>query len=55
MGSGIAAACAAAGCKTVMLDVSQELADRGKSRMLVGRFPMLDDPSAADFDCNRQF
>ena len=48
MGSGIAAACASAGCKTNLLDISQELADRGKANMLVGRAPMLDDPGAAD-------
>lgn len=48
MGSGIAAACAAAGCKTNLLDVSQELADRGKQNMLMGRAPMLDDPEAAN-------
>ena len=48
MGSGIAAACAAAGFKTNLLDVSQELAERGKNNMLVGRAPMLDDPDAAN-------
>ncbi len=48
MGSGIAAACASAGCKTNLLDVSQELADRGKQNMLMGRAPMLDDPEAAN-------
>ena len=48
MGSGIAAACASAGCETVLLDVSAELAQRGKENMLAGRMPMLDDPSAAD-------
>ena len=48
MGTGIAAACASAGCKTVMLDITEELAQSGKERMLLGRFPMLDDPSAAD-------
>ncbi len=48
MGSGIAAACASAGCKTNLLDISQELADRGKGNMLLGRAPMLDDPGAVD-------
>ena len=48
MGSGIAAACASAGCETVLLDVSAELAQRGKENMLAGRMPMLDDASAAD-------
>lgn len=47
MGSGIAAACASAGCKTNLLDISQELADRGKQNMLLGRAPMLDDPETA--------
>ena len=48
MGTGIAAACAAAGCKTVLLDVSDELAQRGKESMLAGRAPMLDDPDSAN-------
>ena len=48
MGTGIAAACASAGCKTAMLDLTKELADKGKGRMSLGRFPMLDDPGAAD-------
>ena len=48
MGSGIAAACASAGFKTNLLDVSQELAERGKNNMLMGRAPMLDDPDAAN-------
>ncbi len=48
MGAGIAAACAQAGCETVLLDVSDELAQRGKDNMLAGRAPMLDDPKSAD-------
>ncbi len=48
MGSGIAAACASAGCKTNLLDVSEELAQRGKQNMLAGRAPMLDDPESAN-------
>ena len=48
MGSGIAAACASAGCKTILLDISQELADQGKQNMLLGRAPMLDDPQMAE-------
>ncbi|MDE0309696.1 MAG: 3-hydroxyacyl-CoA dehydrogenase NAD-binding domain-containing protein [Acidiferrobacterales bacterium] len=48
MGAGIAAACAQAGCETVLLDVSDELAQRGKDNMLAGRAPMLDDPGSAD-------
>ena len=31
-----------------MLDITEELAQSGKEKMLWGRFPMLDDPSAAD-------
>ena len=48
MGSGIAAACAQAGYRTLLLDVSGELAQRGKENMLAGRAPMLDDPKSAD-------
>ena len=48
MGSGIAAACAEAGCKTNLLDVTPELAERGKQNMLVGRAPMLDNPESAE-------
>ncbi len=55
MGSGIAAACAAAGCRTNLLDVSQAMADRGKQNMLAGRAPMLDDPSAADLIATGSF
>ncbi len=48
MGSGIAAVCAEAGCKTNLLDVTPELAERGKQNMLVGRAPMLDNPESAE-------
>lgn len=48
MGSGIAAACAQAGYRTLLLDMSAELAQRGKENMLTGRAPMLDDPKSAD-------
>ena len=48
MGSGIAAACATAGIKTILLDVTSELAERGKESMLTGRAPMLDDPESAN-------
>ena len=48
MGSGIAAACAQSGYRTLLLDVSGELAQRGKENMLAGRAPMLDDPKSAD-------
>ena len=55
MGTGIAAACASAGCKTAMLDLTKELADKGKERMSLGRFPMLDDPGAADLIATGSF
>ena len=48
MGTGIAAACAEIGCKTILLDLNTELADKAKERMLMGRFPMLSDPANAD-------
>ncbi len=55
MGSGIAAACASAGCKTNLLDISQELAERGKQSMLLGRAPMLDDPNATELIATGSF
>ncbi len=48
MGTGIAALCASAGCETVLLDVSDELAQKSKGNMLAGRMPMLDDPKIAE-------
>ena len=48
MGSGIAATCAEAGCKTNLLDVTPELAERGKQNMLIGRAPMLDNPESVE-------
>ena len=48
MGTGIAAACAQTGCKTILLDLNKELAEKAKERMLLGRFPMLSDPANAD-------
>ncbi len=48
MGSGIAAACATAGCKTNLLDVSQEMAEQSRQNMLAGRAPMLDDASTVE-------
>ena len=48
MGSGIAAACAQAGCNVLLLDVTSDQAEQGKANMLKGRAPMLDDPASAD-------
>jgi len=47
MGTGIAALCASAGCETVLLDVTAELAEKSKGNMLAGRIPMLDDSQIA--------
>lgn len=47
MGSGIAAACAQAGCPVLLLDVSRDLAEQAIARMTEGRAPALDDPEAA--------
>ena len=46
MGSGIAAACAQAGCAVLLLDVSREAADKAVARISEGRAPALDDPAA---------
>ncbi len=45
MGSGIAAACAQAGCQVALLDVTKEAAEQALAAMTAGRAPMLDDPS----------
>ena len=47
MGSGIAALCAEAGCRVLLLDVTREAADRALARMTTGRAPLLDDPANA--------
>jgi 3-hydroxyacyl-CoA dehydrogenase len=47
MGSGIAALCAQAGCRVLLLDVTREAADRALVRMTTGRAPLLDDPASA--------
>jgi 3-hydroxyacyl-CoA dehydrogenase len=46
MGSGIAAACAAAGCDVLLFDTSRELVERARERMIEGRSPILDDAAA---------
>lgn len=47
MGSGIAGACAQAGCKVLLLDVSAEAAAKALDRIVNGRPPAVDDPQAA--------
>ncbi len=47
MGMGIAALCASAGSRVVMLDMSKELADKSVERMLAGRSPALHNPGHA--------
>jgi 3-hydroxyacyl-CoA dehydrogenase len=47
MGSGIAALCAEIGCPVLLLDVTQEAAERAIGRMGEGRSPMLEDAAAA--------
>jgi 3-hydroxyacyl-CoA dehydrogenase len=46
MGSGIAALCAEAGCRVLLLDVTRDAADRALARMTTGRAPLLDDPAS---------
>jgi 3-hydroxyacyl-CoA dehydrogenase len=47
MGSGIAALCAEAGCRVLLLDVTRDAADRALARMTTGRAPLLGDPASA--------
>ncbi len=46
MGSGIAGACAQAGCKVLLLDVNQEAAEKALDRIVNGRPPAVDDAEA---------
>ena len=48
MGTGIAGACAQAGCDVLLLDVSMAAAEKALDRILNGRPPAVDDPAAAD-------
>jgi 3-hydroxyacyl-CoA dehydrogenase len=48
MGSGIAAASAAAGCKVLLLDVTRERAASAIEAMTRGRAPALDNPALAE-------
>ncbi len=43
MGSGIAAACAEAGCRILLLDVTKDRAEKSIAAMTEGRAPALDD------------
>jgi 3-hydroxyacyl-CoA dehydrogenase len=47
MGSGIAALCAEAGCRVLLLDLTREAADRALTGMTTGRAPLLGDPASA--------
>ena len=47
MGGGIAGACAQAGCKVLLLDVSYEAAQKALDRIVNGRPPAVDDAEAA--------
>ncbi len=47
MGSGIAGACAQAGCRVLLLDVTREAAEKSLDRIVNGRPPAVDDPAAA--------
>lgn len=46
MGSGIAALCAATGCRVRLLDVTRDAAERAIAAMTEGRAPLLDQPDA---------
>ncbi len=48
MGSGIAGACAEAGCRVLLLDVSIEAAQKSLDRIVNGRPPAIDTPEAAE-------
>ena len=47
MGSGIAALCAQAGCRVVLLDTGADVVERALGRITGGRSPILDDPAKA--------
>lgn len=47
MGAGIAGACAEAGCRVLLLDVSVEAAQKALDRIVNGRPPAIDTPEAA--------
>lgn len=47
MGTGIAGACAEAGCRVLLLDVTNEAAEKALDRIVNGRPPAIDTPEAA--------
>ena len=47
MGTGIAGACAEAGCRVLLLDVTTEAAEKSLDRIVNGRPPAVDTPEAA--------
>ena len=47
MGAGIAGACAEAGCRVLLLDVTNEAAEKALDRIVNGRPPAVDTPEAA--------
>ncbi len=47
MGSGIAGACAEAGCRVLLLDVTEEAAAKSLDRIVNGRPPAVESPEAA--------
>ncbi len=48
MGSGIAGACAEAGCRVLLLDVTHDAAQKSMDRIVNGRPPAIDTPEAAE-------
>ncbi|MDP7522734.1 MAG: 3-hydroxyacyl-CoA dehydrogenase NAD-binding domain-containing protein [Arenicellales bacterium] len=48
MGAGIAALCAQADIPVVLLDITKESADKAVERMLLGRFPAIEEPQKAE-------
>ena len=50
MGAGIAALCAQADIPVVLLDITKESADKAVERMLLGRFPAIEEPTKSRVD-----
>jgi 3-hydroxyacyl-CoA dehydrogenase len=48
MGSGIAALCAGAGCRVVLLDTAPDVVERALARITAARAPLLDDTAKAE-------
>ncbi len=49
MGAGIAALAADKGCEVLLLDISTEAAEKGKSSMVSDRNPLLSDQSKISY------